>query len=397
MKRLQLIQTIQGLGMIFMMALGLNPWAYADQDVVDVVIKQESTEIEKSIARQKMIDGAVREASLNAIRDMIGAEKLEKNLSVIDSKIIRNYGRFVPVVREQSSEYLPQGSKMVVALKISKRNLETMLLEAGLFYKLEGAPKVLPMITFFDQVNSQALNWWSEGQGGRLMLSEMQANFYKRLREDFSELGFYTLDPSRGAYRLALPSPLNRVSPPTEDYLFAGAFFQSQIVLKGSVIIRSVRDDVYRLDWNVAALQVVNGRLMSEITRSFESDKGVFSTVVAKKLNEAAEKVAQDLSAELSEAWKSGTFGANLVRIAVEGDMTPAQWASFKRSLLDQVKDLKTLRERLFEPGRTTFEADTSLTPQNLALAFRGKSFPQFRVQVGPVENDVVNLSVKSL
>ena len=60
------------------------------------------------------------------------------------------------------------------------------------------------------------------------------------------------------------------------------------------------------------------------------------------------------------------------------------------------LRDIKLIRERLFEPSRVTYEIETAASSSDLSKAIASTQFPQFKVDVGSVQDNSLTLSVKT-
>jgi hypothetical protein len=60
------------------------------------------------------------------------------------------------------------------------------------------------------------------------------------------------------------------------------------------------------------------------------------------------------------------------------------------------VREIKVLKERLFEPSRVTFEAETSSTGTELAKLLQKTRFPLYTINVDAAQDDSLALSVKA-
>lgn len=366
------------------------------QEVLDLTIEGVSQAEDKNSARQEIFDKVIGEASLNYIRDLIGAQKLEKNRILIQNKVLKNSNKYVLFIKGTPLPSDGSGTKLNVSLKLSLKNLESLLLEEGLLYKTEGPPRVLPFVTFIDRTHSQTFTWWQDRAMFSSILTDVAAMFFRKLKESLSKSGFYCMDPMKAPVAQGWPPFLRLESMGFEESQIAAELMSAQMVIRGQLIIDTskVRNDAYRLDWKLTALQAGNGRVIGEVIRTYETESGSFNHVVTKKVSEVTEKMAADLSTQLSEAWKSGTFGANLIRLSVRGPIDYQQLQTLKKSIQEQVKEVRTLKERLFEPGRIVFEIDATTNAQGLVQAFQGKKFAQFKVEVQELAGEGIQLKV---
>lgn len=377
-------------GIVFIFSLQ----SYA-QDVVDTVVE---VEIERKVGggQKEVFERAITKASDQFIGQLIGETKLARNQSVIKNRIVRNSGKYILFIKARAPVADGDTLRYGVNMRVSMKSLEAMLLQEGLLYKSDGPPKVLPVVSFSDRVNSQSYSWWAQAPSTSPVLADLARKFNVTLRSELRSKGFFGLEPVVSEYRLQLPQALMSENPGTEDLLLMSEYYRAQVVAKGQVVLSSdrVRSDVFKVDVRLSAIHASNGRIIGEVIRSYTTEPGPFQQVVKAKVDEVLDKLVGDLSVQILEAWKSGTFGASLLNVAVNGELSYQQLNQFKRLLLDQVKDLKTLKERRFEPGRVIFETDSSSGAVELADSIKGKSFPRFQVNVTNVESDSVELKV---
>lgn len=364
------------------------------QEIVDTMVEV-SFEKKGLVPQKEVFEKAIEKASNQYIDQLIGEARAAKSQSVIKNRIIKNSGKYVPFIKAQSPTVVGESIRYVVNMKVSVKNLETLLLQEGLLYKTDGPPKLLPMIVFSDRVNSQSFAWWNQSDVSSAM-ADLARQFHIGLRKELRGKGFFGLEPIAANFRYLIPPALQAENPATEDLLMLSDFFQAQVVVRGQITMspERTRSDVYRIDVRLAALHATNGRVIGEVIRTYLTDPGPFQQVVKVKLDSVLEKMAGDLSTQILDAWKSGTFGASLLNVALSGDLSYQQLSQFKKLLLEQVKDLKTLKERLFEPRRVVFETDSAVSSADLATAIRGKNFPRFQVSVTDVRPDTVDLKV---
>lgn len=383
--------------LILFAAVFSGPRVHAADEIVPLAVEVENDK-KGNLTQKEIFDRAIEKASFQQIEQMIGESRTNKNQTLIKNRILKNSGKYISFIKVDAQENNKDTGRYSVAIKFSPKNLEALLLQEGLLYKTDGPPRLLPLISFIDRVNTQAVVWWT-GQAGKGFLADESSRFHQSLRKELRSKGFFVLDPLAANYQNLLPTAFQGENPSTEDALLMADFFHSQILARGQVIISSQRNrnDLFRIEVRVSAVHATNGRVIGEVVRNYDTEAGAFHQVVKAKLEEVADKLAADLSGQILESWKSGTFGATLLSLKIFGDLSYPQMAILKKALLEQVKDFKTLKERLFEPGKVSFEADSSATAEQLAQAIKSKSFPKFKLTVTSVRPDGVDLRVQAL
>ncbi len=81
--------------------------------------------------------------------------------------------------------------------------------------------------------------------------------------------------------------------------------------------------------------------------------------------------------------------------VVADGDIEK-ELDEFKKVLVLQIRDIKSLRERLVESHKTTYEVDSSALPQQLAQSIRAAKFARYKVQVEEVSGEGVTLKVEA-
>ena len=386
---------IKGILLLSLLAVGFSVQA---QEVVELTQDVTVSAGSSNQARKRGFDQVILEASEKYILDIIGPQKFERNKVIIRKKIIKNSGKYVLSLKSSRSKQAGKNYQLSVTMKMSLKNLQAMLLDHGLLYKMEGSPRVIPMISFQDRVNGHTHTWWvPETAADTGFMIAQSKDFASKLRREMRERGFFSLAPMGSDYRNMMPTAFMTDNPRTEDYLFLGDFFASQIVVRGFVRYTKSKKkgDAFQLDVKLAALHSGNGRVVGEVIRTYETDAGPFQSTVQRKMNEVMDTVTKDLSVQVYDAWKRGTFGANLLRLAVNGRLSYPQLMDLKKMLINQVRDIRTLKERFFDQGRVVFEMDAANGTRQIAQTLEKKAFKPFRVKVSKVTSNSVELSVR--
>lgn len=369
------------------------------QEVIDLQLTERFDPAEVAASKAEIFDRLVERIAFENIQTFIGKEKTERNKENIKNKVVKNFNRFILSSKSSPITKVPGTNlqEVKVDIKLSLKNLRSLLLEEGLLYQTEGPPKLLPAVRFIDRVGAVSYNWWADKptRESTYLVSAFKS-FQGSLKSELMKIGFYSMNPSEGNFGESVPEAYKLQAPQTPDLLFLGELFKSSIVLKGDIIFRGKpnQEGVYLIDFRIQALQTQNGRMLAEVVRVYETPVGEFKAGVAKKFNEVVDKVSEDLATQMNDAWKKGTFGASLLRLVVKSDLPPKDLEDFKKVVVLQVREVKALRERVMANRSLTFEMDSSAPPQQVAQAIRIAKFNQFKVQVQDVDTNSVTLQV---
>lgn len=362
------------------------------QEVLDVNYVSKIKITDKVPGRDDLQQNAIENVSLDNIRLLIGAAKTERNLKQIKEKIISNSSRYIlslqggAVARKGAEVSLP------IDMRFSLKNLRAVLLEEGLLYQIDGAPKVLPLIQVGDYVGSRQFGWWVTPTTSNEDLSDISLKIENWLKLELSKINFIGTTPQSSGLMTSVPAPFKTLSLQKSDAQSFGEKLKNQVIVRGEVSIRSksASDSLFIIEIKAEALQSANGRVMGEVVRSFETDAGTYKAAVAKKLNQVGEKVIADLVAQIAEVWKSGAFGSTQLKLTVLGSLSPKEIDQLKRMFPLQIRDIKNIKERRFEARSTTFEIDSTAVPQQLAQSLKGARFEPFKLSIKEVMGDEV-------
>lgn len=360
------------------------------QEVIDLQVVGKVKISEKPATRDDLMQAAVEAASLDNIRLLIGAAKTDRNMKVIREKIIPNSNRYI--LSLQTGAITKKGTETVlpVEMKLSLKNLRAILLEEGLLYQIEGAPKVLPLVTFDDRVGSRQYAWWTPSRASENDLASLSLRLESLLKARLAKVNFLGITPQASKLAANVPQQFRNSNLQRGDAQVLGENLKNQVVIRGDVTGRAKpnSDTLYLIDFKLEALHSSNGRVIGEVVRTFETDAGGFRSVFARKYNEVVEKTVDELVTQIEEVWKSGSFGSTLLRLTVIGDLKPKEIEQLKRAIPLQVRDIKNVRERRIEARVTTFEIDATGVPQQLAQAIKAAKWAPFKVAVKEVLAD---------
>ncbi|MFN7454360.1 MAG: hypothetical protein ACK5RO_06830 [Pseudobdellovibrionaceae bacterium] len=359
-------------GIVILMAL-ISPQDSWSKTLVDRVVENQTTEKNPLTAKNELMSDAMTKVSEELIKEIIGEAKYARNRNLIVTKIVRNSPRYIPFSKSGELQSLADGGwKLTTSLRVSVDDLQTMLLEQGLFYEQDSTPLVLPLIVWTDQLVGRSLNWRSaDAEASSSFLAKQARVFENVLKGAFQKNNFYLLRPQSTGLEKFLPTMFQQgfLSPDLESDL--AQRFGSQLIVKGQIEIekaqRSGGGDLAQVSFKLSAVQTLNNRSIAEIVRIFEVERGASEVQIERKLREVNELVAQDLSNQVLEAWQKGTLNATLYRLAVKGRLPLQNQELFKETLRSRVREIKTVRERWISADEVVFEIDSSLSPAEIA------------------------------
>lgn len=323
-------------------------------------------------AKAEILNQATDKISTQLIQEIIGEGKYSRNRSVIENKIIKNSGRYIPYSKPGDLKEEGEGYKMNVQLRLNLDDLQALLLENGLFYETDGTPSVISSIRWNDQVNGKTYLWWRDGEDPNFAFISKQNRFFEiSAKNSLARNNFYFFQPLRNKMFELLPEKFRSTDRlKLEDWQALSPRINAQIFLDGEINIKKSieRSDAYLLEFKLAALQVQNGRSVADITRHFETDPGSFENSVDKKLKEVLDTLNNELSNQIFEAWQRGSIGAELYKLTIRGNLSLPTQELVKEAIKSKLREIKNIRERLITADGLVYDVDTATSPKDMAI-----------------------------
>lgn len=392
------IRNIKLLAMVFLLALGFAA-SVSDaqpQALIERVVEVQTAEKNPSLARTLLMNAAAERASEDLIKEIIGEQKFQKNRSMITAKVVKRSASYLPF--SKAGELVPragaEGFEMSVTLRANLDQLQALLLENGLFYDSDSTPAALPVVRWQDRVGSRSYGWWMTAEPG--FLSQESRVFEATLQEAFLKSGFFVLRPQTFAYEDMLTRDQQAESPAPDQVSTWAQAWNAQMVIQGQVqMSKGERTDTVLIDFRLTALQALNGRVIAEVARKFETEAGSFDAVVGRKLKEVTPGLAADLSSQVLEAWKQGTINSQLYRLKVAGRISLQQQEALKEVLRTKVREINSVKERLIASDSLVYEIDSAIAPNEIAKKVGEIDVQGLKLVVDSANEKEITLKVK--
>lgn len=361
----------------------LIPNTVRAQDSLMTIKAETSGKADSAVQAAKELQAkAIADSAREQVIEIIGEKRYQKNKKLVESRLVNGAAKFIPFVNPERPVQQADGTwTMAVEMRVSTASLRKMVLEAGLLSDAEGPASILPLVGFTDRRTGSSLRWWlGEGRGDRsTLLSQVNRSFSDIFQAEFSRQGFHLIKPA-GMQTSPLPEALRMERPSGQDLHLISRYFKSSLAMKGDIRFRASREvpDAALCTVKLQVVQGASGRSVAEVTRAFEVSNGQSDSALKEKLESEMPEMAKDLAVQVLDAWQRGTLNANLIRLAVRGTLSPQQIEAFKTSLLRSVREVKSVKERLFEAGQIHFEVDYTGEDDQLASRLKNLQMPKF-------------------
>ncbi len=367
------------------------------EELISITAEATSQLASAADAAREIQQKTVAATARDQVLELIGEKRYQKSRALAEGRLVREANKFIPFVQPGEPRKQPDGTwKMKVEMRLSLASLKKMIIDAGLLSDSDTPVAMLPMIVYTDRIRSTSLRWWLESgatstssdtaQEQKKTLTELKLILESAIHKELMKQGFHLILPIDGLVSPPFPTVLRTDRPVGSDLKALGEYFSVSMVLRGDVRVRQAEIPAGRdgpiNQWGIQVkLEVVpvsGGRTVAEIVRTYTTDSGPMDLALKRKLEKESTEISKDLANQVFDAWTKGTLAATTYRLAVRGALSPRQMTEFKSQLMKAVREVKSIRERLFEPGRTIFEIDFAATSEQFRDQLKSLELPGF-------------------
>ena len=344
------------------------------------------------IARAEIQKKVIEEAALQAITQYIGEKKMAAQKGAVN-QVLKQSSKFIPYIKSGEIQTTAEGYEIEFLIRVSATDLRQILLRQGLLYENEGSWLVVPLVRFTDRIKNTQVNWWAENGEAVNTSTNMARKFENSMRSKFLSQGFFALKPVTFELAHLLPKNLRDSSLSSENLSKVGEVFKADLLIVGDVELYPSQKNRMggQLHVKLTGIHRATGRTVGEVVRTVEIEN---LAKVWSQNSTLFDEATAELSQQIFETWRKGIFGAELVKIAVNGTLTPRELQNFKTWISENFRQVKTFKERKFSNGQIIFEADVTSGTEALAEKLKTAQSSEFSVRVSSVNSKEMDLDV---
>lgn len=345
-----------------------------------------------NLAKKKMIEEAINKTSEALVLEIIGPDRYQKAKSEIQSKVLKQTARFIPVMKTSDVVKDAEGNfSLAVTMQVSVKNLEAILKEQGLLYELEATPIILPVVNYVDQVQGKSYRWWRSARD--VELAGHYNNLEKYLQRNFSEQGFFLERPNGTGLDLLRPPQFDKDTFTNEDWVQLAQLYKVSAVIEGEirVLIPQGTKDSQSLEIQLTARQVNTGKVLAELLRKGQWDNRDFWN--QKRVQQWVDGTFKDLAMQVKESWQRGTFSSTVLKLIVKGGIPLSRFQKFKDQIQSQSRLIRQIREREISATELVFDIDVTGNSSDLSSQLQMVSFEDQKFQLQVADSYSITLA----
>lgn len=330
--------------------------------------------------KQEAFRVAIEEISLKLMTESVGAEVMEKQ-SVKIKQILSKSEKYILFIKGSSPEQVGGQILVKVEMKIALDNLDALLRESGLVLSSGQMVSVLPLTEWLDECGDKPISgaWWNAEVTPDVNQAWQRFSKILSLKGRSRNIKFVDsaqIDKMAPAYR--------KLDLSRDEQIGAAGNFDSTLIIAGKIQLgRGAASAPVRLTF----VQAKSGKELSEMNLSLGP---------AKDCEVLQAKIADAILDQIKTIQTSGRLNLNGIRLIVNGRLSYSELERFRKELLDQVHEIKFLKDRMYGPDQVIFEAETSKSASDLISVIRKVRFSSLRLDFQESPGAIV-LNIKSL
>ncbi len=313
------------------------------------------------IARDKALDGALRNAVEKVVGVMVSSTSEVENFQLKIDRILSESKGFVNTYKILSENRQKDQFEVVIEADVGRERLKDRLEAINLIMARKSKPRL--MLLFSEQAQKDviaeaAMSRYFMGKGFRLVDAQL-------LRRE------------RGGSLPGDPKSVSRLA----------GLYGAEIVLLGGVESATTSFNVGGIEMHsnkvTVSVKVINGDTGEVITTDSKAGSAPGMKGDIKKITEeAAEKLARQMMEEVLEKWSAELVNSVTVKLLVSGLDSYEDLQLLKDLLSSEVKGFKEMHQRGYQRGQAELDLEMRGNSQSLADDLAAMTVNKRRVKI---------------
>ncbi|MBN8537264.1 MAG: hypothetical protein J0M15_09435 [Deltaproteobacteria bacterium] len=320
-------------------------------------------------AKKEIMEKAVQSAVEDISRDIIGEERLTKNKTIFQTRVVSKASKFIPFSKVTEPEVLDKKTTQTIFLKVSLQELKNILKENRILEEIDQKLNILPLVHFENMLSGKKYRWWSKQDEGWKKIS---LSFESQLQKNLLKSGIFLQRPTFFEFQNSMPTIMAGEKWAMEDLIYLGKWYQSPFILEGSVSVKNTNKKSIQnvLFMKLTLIQAQQGKVVLDIQRQYDlpvfKEDHKLETWIETKIAEEVDSISLDLSQQLDEILQRGILNTQKIRLQFKMTSRPLRIENIKEKMKAFSSLIKNMREREITSQFVVYEVDFSGSVQEL-------------------------------
>jgi hypothetical protein len=362
---------------------------------------------DKSLAKERAIDDALRRAVEMAVGTMVSAETVTENFQLVSDKILSQAKGYVKTYEKLSESEDGGAIKVKVRATVGAAAIDKDLEGIAHLLSQKNRPRVMIMIAEQNLGQSSPAAWWAPGGGGQApgQTIGIQLRLVENtLIDEMGKVGFNFVDHETLAGKIKTMAVAT--TPNDSQVREIGNLGEAQVVIVGQAIAVKAGDLGAMMGGEGPGMKSCKGTVSA---RAINTDNGdIIATAETSKnalhieeltcgkqaLSAAAKDFAAKLQNKIILQWLKESSTGGRVRLRVAGVDSFTTLQNLKSGLASAVRGVKGVNQRKWEGGTAELDVTYVGNSEQMASELEGKPLGKVKVRVKNMSANSLDLEI---
>ncbi|MDY6855384.1 MAG: hypothetical protein SWO11_11870 [Thermodesulfobacteriota bacterium] len=349
----------------------------------------------KTIARGKALDDALRKAVVQAVGTFVSSETIVESHTLLSERIYAKSEGYIQNYKIISESLIEDIYKVNIEATVVLGSLKDDLSTIGLLMARKYKPRVIVMIAE-QNIGQEHFSFWWDYHTSPANLSITETT----LIEIFKERGFKIVDHGAKAKDIKIDKSYQVANLDDSMAIYIGEQYDAEVVIIGKAMAKrtekTLDTSMKSCEANISAraIRTDNGAIIAS-----ENTKGI-----AAHINEfiagsnALKKGASDLATKLMDqiigTWEKELTGTTLVQMTISGISSYHDFIALKNTIKEEIRGIKGVYQRSIMAGIAKIDIDIKGDAQSLAQELTKKDFQSFSIDVDALTQNSIDITL---
>ena len=349
----------------------------------------------KTIARDKALEDALKKAVEQAVGIFVSSEMIVENYSLLSDRIYTKSQGYIQNYKIISESIIEDTYKVNIEATVVLGNLKNDLTAIGLLMARKHKPRVMIMIAEQNIGQEYLSFWWGyHALAANLSITETA------IIEKFKERGFNIVDHEARAKNIKIDRAYLVANLDNSTATYLGNQHDAEIVIVGKAIAKRMENKIdtsmksCQADISARAIRTDNGTIIA--SANTQGVAGHISEITggSDALKKGASELASELIDQIIESWEKELTGNTLVQMTISGIPSYFDFIAIKNTIKEEIRGVKGVYQRSIMAGTAKIDIDIKGNAQSLAQELTTKDFQNFSIDVDTLTQNSIEITI---